>query len=207
MPKVSAKFGFYAILTNPVIGYEPLAKVLVEEAVPFIQLRIKNDNRENTLRIAKRISAICFGTQTKFIINDDPLLVVESGADGVHLGQDDMPYEQARMILGPNRIIGLSTHNPDQVREANELKPDYIGIGPVYETPTKQIADPVLGLSGLKEMLALTNLPSIAIGGIDFSNIEDVMIAGAKNVCAVRLINESKEPHKVLSQLKQLFLN
>ena len=204
MNKIKNPFSFYSILTNPVLGYVPLAKILIDQKIPFLQLRIKNDTKEHIKEIAIEIARICLGTDTKFIINDDPQLVLECGADGVHLGQDDMPYQEARRILGGEKIIGLSTHNPSQVRAANKLNPDYIGMGPVYTTPTKQILDPVLGVSGLREMLALTTLPAVAIGGIDFTNIHDVKSAGAQNICAVRLINEAKEPIKILDKLKTI---
>lgn len=218
---VPQEFGFYAVLTNPLIGFEKLTEVLVEENVAFIQLRIKNERRgtkdegrkknygqfeEDTFTIAKNLRSITNGSKSKLIINDDPYLAMEVGADGVHVGQDDMPYDVVRKLVGDKFIIGLSTHNVAQVKQANLLNPDYIGMGPVYKTPTKVIADPAIGISGLSEMMMGCNsLPFVAIGGIDLSNVKDVLATGAKNICAVRLIDQCKSKEEVREKLHLLF--
>ena len=142
------------------------------------------------------------GTKSKFILNDEPVLAKEVGADGVHLGQTNMPYEQARALLGPEAIIGLSTHNVDQVIVANQLQPDYIGMGPVYPTPTKEKPDPVIGTEGLSKMMAVNTLPYVAIGGIDMSNISEVKATGALSICVVRLVNDVDDPVSVLEKIK-----
>ena len=219
--KVPQEFGFYAVLTNPLLGFEQLTEILVEENVAFIQLRIKNERRgtkdegrkknygqfkEDTFTIAKNLRSITKGSNSKLIINDDPYLAMEVGADGVHVGQDDMPYDVVRKLVGDKFIIGLSTHNVAQVKQANLLNPDYIGMGPVYKTPTKVIADPAIGISGLSEMMMGCNsLPFVAIGGIDLSNVKDVLATGAKNICAVRLIDQCKSKEEVREKLHLLF--
>ncbi|MEI7942337.1 MAG: thiamine phosphate synthase [Candidatus Riflemargulisbacteria bacterium] len=216
--RVPHEFGFYAVLTNPVLGFEKLTEILVEEKVAFIQLRIKPINPSthklinsstlqpiNTIDIAKNLRSITNGSNSKLIINDDPNLAMEVQADGVHLGQDDMPYDFVRQLVGEKTIIGLSTHNIEQVKQANILNPDYIGMGPVYKTPTKVIADPALGVSYLKEMMSHNKLPFVVIGGIDLSNVKDVLSTGAKNICAVRLIDQCKTKEEVRERLNLLF--
>jgi thiamine-phosphate pyrophosphorylase len=198
--KFPKEFGFYGILTDPVVGYERLAAIMVERRVRFIQLRIKNRPADEILDIATSLRSIIPATSL-FIINDHPDIAKEVGADGVHLGQDDVSLGKAREILGPNAIIGLSTHNPDQTRAACALSPDYIGVGPVFPTPTKAVPDPCIGLDGLEKMLRLATVPAVAIGGIDHSNVFSVLEAGAKNLCAVRCINRSTEPAQDLDRM------
>jgi thiamine-phosphate pyrophosphorylase len=105
-----------------------------------------------------------------------------------------MPYEDARRLMGEAAIIGLSTHNPAQTAAACALGPDYIGVGPVFATPTKRIPDPVIGLDGMRRMLEIATVPAVAIGGIDAGNAADVVAAGAENLCGVRCINGSPDP-------------
>jgi thiamine-phosphate pyrophosphorylase len=123
------------------------------------------------------------------------------------LGQDDAKPDEARAVLGKDAVIGLSTHNINQTKAAQNEKIDYIGIGPVYATPTKQIPDPVLGIEKMKEMVDNSCLPSVCIGGIDFERIKTVLQAGAHNFCAVRLLNESKNPKIVLSKILKEYEN
>jgi thiamine-phosphate pyrophosphorylase len=211
--KVPHDFGFYAILTNPRIGFERLAEILVQENVSFIQLRIKtkqhNYNCSNIddfiLKTAKNLRAITKNTSSKFIINDDPYLALEVNADGVHIGQNDLDYLETRKIVGNKMIIGLSTHNIQQVQEANILRPDYIGMGPVYKTPTKQIADPALGINGLKEMMSYNKLPFLALGGINHSNVKNIFRLGVKNISFVRPIDEAKTENEVIEKLRNIF--
>lgn len=195
--------GFYGILSEPLIGYVALTKLFVEEKVPFIQLRMKKSPLEEVREMAKTLVALTRGTASKFILNDEPLLAKEVGADGVHLGQTNMPYPEARALLGEKVMIGLSTHNVAQVQRANELQPDYIGMGPVYPTPTKEKPDPVIGTQGLKAMMAANRLPYVAIGGIDLTNILEVKATGATTICVVRLVNDTEDPKRVLAQIKR----
>jgi thiamine-phosphate pyrophosphorylase len=201
MEHMIPNFGFYAILTNPAVGYGRLAGILVKYDVAFIQLRMKNAPKNDVWRTARALRTITAGSNTKFIINDDPKLAADIGADGVHLGQGDMGYAEARAVVGESSIIGLSTHNVDQVRAACALGPDYIGVGPVFATPTKKIPDPVIGVDGMRDMLAAATVPAVAIGGINRENLEAVIKAGAKNFSMVRPLNETKDPESVLKQI------
>jgi thiamine-phosphate pyrophosphorylase len=195
-----ADFGLYGILTDPVIGYEALAEIMVQRFVRYIQLRMKRASADEVRKKALRLRQIVRG-ESRLIINDHPKIAKDVKADGVHLGQSDVSYTIARQILGEHAIIGISTHNLDQVRAASLLKPDYIGVGPVYKTPTKEIPDPVIGLDGMSAMIAAAEVPAVAIGGIDLSNVKEVLGHGAKNLCAVRCINQSNNPEKEIDAL------
>ena len=122
------------------------------------------------------------------IINDRCDLALAVKADGVHLGQEDLPLADARRLLGPDAIIGLSTHNPEQVRAAAALQPDYIGFGPIFGTTTKADHDPVVGLEGLCTARGLTTLPMFAIGGITSQHVSDILTAGADGVAVISAI-------------------
>lgn len=193
-------FGLYGILTDPVIGYEALAKIMVDKGVPYIQLRMKRASADEVRKTAIRLRKIVSGA-SKLIINDHPKIAKDVDADGVHLGQDDISFSLARHILGEKAIIGLSTHNLKQVEAACSHNPDYIGTGPVFTTPTKAVPDPVIGLDGMSAMKAAATVPTVAIGGIDLSNIHAVLDRGARNICAVRCINIAEDPETVIDTL------
>ena len=203
---VLAGFGLYSILTNPILGYEKLTEILVDEKVPFIQVRIKDKPRKTIVSIAANLRSITQNSISKLIINDDPALALESEADGVHLGQNDMSFDQARTLLGKDKLIGLSTHNEAQLLAAVSKKPDYIGIGPVYPTPTKLIPDPVLGVEEFGRLNKLSTVPAIAIGGITTKQqLDDLKDVGANNICVVRWINQSENPREVIALIRERF--
>jgi len=199
------QFGFYSVLTDPVIGYEEMTRILVDHGIAFVQLRVKDGNISEITKIAEKMRVITAGSITKLIINDYPQIALDVSADGVHIGQDDNPIEKVREFLGDGFIIGLSTHSREQVLDACGRMPDYIGMGPVYATPTKKNPDPVIGITGLKSMLEAATVPEVAIGGIDFTNIRDVLGAGAKNFCMVRQLTVSKNPDAVLKEMKKIY--
>ena len=188
--------GFYGILTEPTVGYQRLAEVMVECGVAVIQLRMKEVPEREVRRTAEALRRI-IPDSTLFIVNDDPEIARDVGADGVHLGQDDMAHDEARRIVGPGAVIGLSTHSPQQTRDACALGPSYVGVGPVYATPTKKDPDPVIGLGGMRQMLELATVPAIVLGGIDHENAGQVLDAGARNICAVRCVNRRSEERRV----------
>ena len=201
-------FGFYLVMTNPAVGYEKCAEAAVEGGVKMLQLRMKHAAREDVLAMARKIRAITAGSATRFIVNDDPSIAAESGADGVHVGQDDMPVAEVRRRWPSIGIVGLSTHNPDQARRAAEAegdaRPDYIGVGPVFATPTKDIPDPVLGVETAGRMIASVPFPAVAIGGINLSNLHQVISAGARNFAVVREVCSSLDPLNAIRKLKAL---
>jgi thiamine-phosphate pyrophosphorylase len=201
--KVPSDFGYYGILSEPRVGYPRLADLMVDRDVRIIQLRMKHAARAELFEVGRALRTI-IPPGLLYIVNDDPEVARDVGADGVHLGQLDAPYARARELLGAEAVIGLSTHNPDETARACTAGADYIGVGPVFSTTTKADPDPVIGLDGLRELLALATLPAVAIGGIDPSNAAAVLAAGARNFCAVGCVNESDRPGEVLDRLLAL---
>ncbi|MBD3315825.1 MAG: thiamine phosphate synthase [Chitinivibrionales bacterium] len=198
-------FGFYAILTNPVRGYDYLTRLLVDYEVAFIQLRMKERLEREVAATAELMRRITEGTAGRFIVNDYPRIAAAVGADGVHVGQGDMPYAQARSAVGPDAIVGISTHSPEQTSEACGLNPDYIGIGPVWATTTKKVPDSPIGIEGMQKMLSSATVPSVVLGSITTETLPEVLKAGARNFSLVRPLNESDEPEKVLREILHVY--
>ena len=194
-------FGFYLVVTDPVAGYAKCAEAAVRAGVKIVQLRMKHAARADILREAREMRRVTAGTDTLFIVNDDPALAVEAGADGVHVGQDDMPPAEVRARFPELGIVGLSTHNPAQVQASRTQPIDYIGVGPVYATPTKDIPDPTLGLETMRAMIAAAAHPAVAIGGIDQTRLPDVLAAGARNWAVVRAVCRAADPYAAICGL------
>ena len=197
-------FGFYLVITNPVVGYAKCAEAAVRAGVKIIQLRMKHAAREEILREAREVRRVTAGTETLFIVNDDPSIAAEAEADGVHVGQDDLPPADVRARFPGLRIVGLSTHNPAQVAASRAQPIDYIGVGPVYATPTKDIPDPTLGLATMRAMIDAAAHPAVAIGGIDAMRLADVLAAGARNWAVVRAVCQSPDPYAAIRNLQAI---
>jgi thiamine-phosphate pyrophosphorylase len=197
-------FGFYLVMTNPAVGYTECAKAAVRAGVRIIQLRMKHAGREEILREAKAVREVTRGTDTLFIVNDDPSIAAEVGADGVHVGQDDMSVAEVRKRYPSLKIVGLSTHSPAQALAAIPQKPDYIGVGPVYATPTKDIPDPTLGVDTAVQMINSVPFPAVAIGGLDFERAEGIVKAGARNFAVVRAVCASQDPYSAMKRLMDI---
>ncbi len=195
-------FGFYLVMTNPKVGYERCCEAAVRAGVKMVQLRMKEVPRAELLDMAKRLVAITKGTETNLIVDDDASVAAEAGADGVHVGQDDMSVEEVRARFPEVRIVGLSTHNLDQALDSIRHSPDYIGVGPVFKTPTKKIPDPVLGTELAGRMIASVPYPAVAIGGIDATNLKSVIAAGARNWSVVRAVCGSDDPYSASRALR-----
>ena len=197
-------FGFYLVMTNPVVGYARCAEAAVRAGVRIIQLRMMHAERADILREAREVRRVTRGTDTLFIVNYDPSIAAEAEADGVHVGQDDMPVAEVRRLFPSLKIVGLSTHNIAQARAAIPQKPDYIGVGPVFATPTKKIPDPVLGVETAARMIASVPCPAVAIGGINAGNLADVVRAGARNWSVVRAVCASQDPYSAILRLREI---
>ena len=157
----------------------------------IVQLRDKSGDQSSIREKAREIGMLKGEYQFVFILNDDPALAVEVGADGVHVGQD-MSTVEARRIVGDSLILGKTTHNLAQAREAISERADYISVGPVYATPTKP-GRPAVGLEYVREAAENVEIPFVAIGGIDLSNIRDVLSAGARTIGIVRAWRDAAE--------------
>ncbi|MCL1857213.1 MAG: thiamine phosphate synthase, partial [Kiritimatiellaeota bacterium] len=163
--------GLYLVLTSPVAGYRACAEAAVKAGVRLVQLRMKGATAAEIEKTGREIRAITQGTPTRFILNDDPEMAERIGADGVHVGQDDITVAEVRRRFPSLGIVGLSTHSMAQMRAAEAARedarpPDYIGIGPVFPTPTKPDYGS-LGLATAAAIATATSLPYVAIGGID----------------------------------------
>ena len=170
--------------------------------VDVIQLRMKTATDEEIVTAGRRYAAVCADHGVVFILNDRPDLVEAAGADGVHVGQDDAAVAEARRRVGPDRIVGLSTHSPAQIDAAGrEPELDYIGVGPVHATPTKP-GRPAVGLDLVRYAAAHATLPFFAIGGIDRDNVAAVHAAGARRIAVVRAIAEARDPGPAARQLR-----
>ncbi len=161
-----------------------MARRMLEGGVDVIQLRAKKFLHGEIRALAVEILPICREFKVPLILNDHPDLVPLTGADGVHVGQDDLPVPQVRKIVGPDAIIGLSTHSLAQAVSAMEAAPDYIGFGPLFSTPTKPDYTPI-GVDDIRRVLEHVALPVFCIGGIKLENLPAVLAAGAKRVVIV----------------------
>jgi thiamine-phosphate pyrophosphorylase len=174
----------------------------IRGGVDIVQLRCKAATDDEILAVARRYGAVCAEHGAVFILNDRPDLVEAAAADGVHVGQDDVPPAEARRLVGEARIVGLSTHSPDQIdAAARQPAVDYIGVGPVHATPTKP-GRPAVGLDLVRYAAAHAATPFFAIGGINGSNIAAVRGAGARRVAVVRALTDSDDPGRAARALR-----
>lgn len=183
--------GLYIILDPSVDPGRPLVEVLAmatQAGVSLFQYRNKYAAMKDAYIEAMTLRQAAKKSGVLFIVNDRCDLALAIDADGVHLGQDDMPLDLARKVMGPDKLIGISTHNPDQVREATAGKPDYLGFGPIFTPGSKQDHDPIVGLEGLRAIRRLTSLPIFAIGGIQIEQAGEVIQAGANGVAVISAV-------------------
>ncbi len=174
--------GFYGI-TDERYGSIRSAKKLIEFGAEIIQYRSKNSSDRIKYDEAKKIKELIGNKDIIYIINDRVDIALTVGADGVHLGQDDLPVCEVRKIAGNNFIIGLSTHDMDSVKNSDCC--DYIGVGPVFYTTTKEDADPEIGVGEARKMISVSKFPVYLIGGINIENIESVKNIGAHGFVSV----------------------
>jgi thiamine-phosphate pyrophosphorylase len=181
----------YLVLDPAVRPDRPLVDILRGAAalgVRLFQYRDKRATMKEAYEQALALRQAATEAGARLIVNDRCDLAMAVKADGVHLGQDDLPIGDARRVLQAKMIIGISTHTAAQVREAAALKPDYIGFGPIFRTSTKADHDPVVGLDGLRAARALTTLPIFAIGGITADSVGEILAAGADGVAVISAV-------------------
>ena len=204
-PRVSRRLsGLYVILDASVRPDRSLGDVLRESAgvgVSLVQYRNKSASIKEAYAEALLLRKVASDLGVWFIVNDRCDLTLAVEADGVHLGQDDLPYAEARMLLGPDKIIGLSTHNAEQVRQADKLKPDYIGFGPIFKPASKHDHDPVVGLEGLRQIRPFTSLPIFAIGGIQANQVKAALQAGANGIAVISAVVAAPDVKKAVEHI------
>ena len=171
----------------------------------IVQLREKSGNTRSFYNRALKAKTLCHAYRIPLIINDRIDIALAADADGVHIGQTDMPYGKARALLGATKIIGLSVSNTEQAIEAENLKVDYIGISPIFNTATKKSdLAPSLGIEGLKMIRPLFSKPIVCIGGIHQNNVADIIKNGANGVAVISAISKAKYPEKETKNLKEI---
>ncbi len=174
----------FASEKNPCSAILKFAEELVAGGATFVQYRNKLWTAREALGHARELRRV-LGTSVRLIMNDRADLCLASGFNGVHVGQDDISPASARLVVGPKLIVGFSTHNPAQVRQADTMPLDYVAVGPVFATASKANPDPVIGIEGVRTARALTNKPLVAIGGITRANCRSVIEAGADSVAVI----------------------
>ena len=158
---------------------------MIAAGIRVIQYREKDKSMREKFRECQRIRQMTAAAGVTFIVNDDVDLAMMTGADGIHVGQDDLPVPEIRRLVGEKMIIGLSTHSPEQAREAERIGADYIGVGPIFKTATKKdVCDPV-GFQYLEYVVENIKMPFVAIGGIKESNVEEISGRGAQCIAMV----------------------
>jgi thiamine-phosphate pyrophosphorylase len=179
------------------------ARDLAAGGVKVLQYRNKEGNTREMLSHAREIRRV-LGSDLKLIMNDRADICLAAGYDGVHVGQDDLSPEGARMVIGDQRILGVSTHNMPQLKEADAGPADYIAFGPIFATASKRHADPVVGLEGLRAARAATKKPLVAIGGITRLNVQSVLESGADSAAVISDLLSS--PRKVAEEFSRLLV-
>jgi len=174
----------------------------------MLQLREKHLSDRKMLLVGRELRRITKGTVTKLVINDRPDIAILCDADYLHIGQDDLPAEEVKKIVGSGIKIGISTHSIEQAKSALALHPDYISFGPIYSTNAKEKPDPPVGVGQLAEILSFAKVPVVAIGGIFPECLKDVLDTGARNVAMIRYLMQTENFYgrasEIIHQLKSI---
>lgn len=200
-------YSLYLVTDRDLALGRPLPEV-VEEAVKggvtIVQLREKHCSSAEFYELALQMKKLLNGYRVPLIINDRLDIALAVDADGLHIGQHDLPCDVARRLLGKDKIIGLSVESVQDALKANEQDIDYIGISPVFDTSTKTDTATALGMEGVRQIAAISRHPSVGIGGLNHTNAAQVMQAGADGVCVVSAIMSAAEPGFAARQLKTI---
>lgn len=185
-------------------SHAELTRLALTGGADTIQLRQKTGSTREMIEIAQQMKRLCGDSGVVFIVNDRVDVALASGADGVHLGQDDFPIALARELLGEESIIGGSAGSVEEARKCLSEGADYVGFGPVYPTTSKEDAGPASGLGLLREVVQTIPLPVIAIGGVTEENTHDVMAAGAHGIAVISAVCCQEYPEQATSALSQV---
>jgi thiamine-phosphate pyrophosphorylase len=186
------------------LGRLDAAVAALDGGVDIVQLRDKQAGDDELIEAARTLRPLCDRRGALLIVNDRPDVALACGADGVHVGQDDEALDAVRARVGPDLLIGISTHTPDQIEAAEASPADYLGVGPIFATPTKPGVEPV-GLGLISAATKLTSKPFFAIGGIDAQRAPSVIDAGATRLAVVRAICDAEKPAAAARQLAHAF--
>ncbi|MCX5846559.1 MAG: thiamine phosphate synthase [Deltaproteobacteria bacterium] len=199
--------GVYLVTDRTLCGNKSLEDVVLQAlrgGVMCVQLREKDVSTRFFVEEARKIKALTAQFRAPLIINDRLDVALAVKVDGVHIGQEDMPYAEARNLMGPQAIIGLSVETWDDVVQAEELDVDYLGVSPIFETPTKTDTKGSWGLEGLARIKAYSRHPLVAIGGLNASNAADAVMAGADGIAVVSAICAAPDPLHASQELHDI---
>lgn len=198
--------GYYFITDEGISKKGNLSDIkdAVKAGVSVIQYRSKLGKAAVMLEEARALKKICMG-KTLFIINDIVEVALSVDADGVHVGQGDMPYETARKLLGKNKIIGVTVHNLGEAIVAEKKGADYLGVSPIFSTTTKDDAGEPCGVGLIREIKKNCRVPVVAIGGIDLSNAREVIAVGADAICAISAVVAKDDVRREIGKFQGLF--
>jgi len=199
--------GLYAIIDTQALkdrGHIEVAEQAIQGGAKTIQLRDKLGSKRELLPIAQKLKNLCAEQDVLFIVNDYLDLALATDADGLHLGQDDLPVKAARQLLPVGKILGCSTHSVDEATTAESEGADYIAVGSIYPTQSKETVK-VIGLDGLRQVKQAVTLPIVAIGGINKDNAAEVIAAGADSVAIISAILQAESPEEAARQIATIF--
>jgi len=204
---MSIDYSLYLILDPELAPPRPLAELAreaIEGGVSVLQLRYKGGKSREFLKLAKRIKEISAECGIPLIINDRLDIALAAGADGVHLGQEDLPPQEARRILGSQVILGVSAASLEEAQEAEGAGASYIGLGSIFPTSSKPDAGRPIGTEIISEVSRSVRIPVVAIGGIQIDNAEEVIRKGASGVAVISAILQARDTKKAAQQLKMV---
>jgi thiamine-phosphate pyrophosphorylase len=183
-----------------------VVRAMIDGGIKIIQYREKRPDKSHSQMLAecREIRDLTRAAGVLFIVNDYVDIALLADADGVHVGQDDLPVADVRRLIGPDKLIGLSTHSLPQAHAAQSAGPDYIGVGPIFSTQTKADASAPVGLHLLQQAIRLSSLPIVAIGGIKQHNAADVVGQGARTICLVTEIVGAKDIAGTVRKLNKI---
>ncbi|MFC1628231.1 thiamine phosphate synthase [Gemmatimonadota bacterium] len=195
----------YLVTDRPLSRGRPIEEIVsaaIAGGVTTVQLREKDTPTGEFLELALRMRTITRESEVTFIVNDRLDIALASDADGIHVGQDDMPADVTRRLIGPDRILGVTAGDSEQARTAIEAGADYIGCNAVFATHTKTDTGIPLGLAGLEELVRSVDVPVVAIGGINITNAAEVLATGVAGIAVVSAIVAADDPEKAARELK-----
>ena len=199
--------GLYLVTDRRLCGGKPLEEIIIKAVkggVAYVQLREKDVSTRSFVGEAKRVKKLLEPYKVPLIINDRVDVALACGAEGVHIGQEDMPYEIVRKLMGQKAIIGLSVEKWEDVEASQKLDVSYVGVSPVFPTPTKPDTKDAWGLEGLAKIKAFSRHSLVAIGGINESNVREVIKAGADCIAVVSAICAASDPEVAARNINNL---
>jgi thiamine-phosphate diphosphorylase len=205
-PRRTLPSRLYLIVDPLDTGRDPLslARAMLAAGARFLQLRLKEVSTGELLAIATRLREMTAAAGATFVVNDRADIAFAVGADGVHLGQDDLPVEVARQLVGPKRLLGFSTHSEVQLEAARGVGADYLSLGPIFATTSKAAADPVIGVQRLRAARLLSAQPLVAIGGITATTAREVLAAGADAVSVIASVVRAPDVQRAAAEMLEL---